>query len=66
MKIVAAGPGAVQFTNAGYGRYTATLVMAGSYVLAAHFGAQLASGGDNNNLLTVGNNKTFTVCISIA
>ncbi len=44
MKCVASGPGAVQFADAGYGRFTATLVTAGSYVLTATFGGKLASG----------------------
>ena len=44
VKVVANGPQSVQFINAGYGRHTATLVMAGSYVLTATFGGKLASG----------------------
>ena len=41
---MAHGPAAVQFNNAGYGRHTATLASAGSYVLTATFGGKLASG----------------------
>lgn len=44
VKVVANGPQSVQFVNAGYGRHTATLVTAGSYVLTATFGGKLASG----------------------
>jgi hypothetical protein len=44
VKVVANGPQSVQFINAGYGRHSATLVTAGSYVLTATFGGKLASG----------------------
>ena len=49
VKVVAVGPQAVQFVNAGYGRHTATLVTAGSYVLTATFGGKLASGVEGHH-----------------
>jgi len=49
--VTASGPQTVQFVNAGYGRHTATLATAGSYVLTATFGGKLASGAPCRGVL---------------